>query len=312
MRGAEPAVQMLQHPGGRIAYEAGGDGPLLLCAPEMGQLRSSYRHAKPALTAAGFTVAAMDLRGHGDSEATFDRYDDVAAGEDMLALVGHLGGPAVLVGNSIAAGAAVWAAAERPDVVAGLALIAPFVRNAPMNPLLVAAFKAMMSGPWASRMPCCSRSPPPLSASASGARWTSGSPADTPNHSASSRNSASPASPPPPCTAPASTRSDLAWPPCLPSTTRWSTPAVSGCSSRRRGGRLEVHRHRYRRTLEGRPWLPPGSGSWPLDVIMPLTCGFVEPTPGFEPGTCRLQVVLVACQAVPRHVAEACLCRSAP
>src|SRR6476620_2381796 len=25
----------------------------------------------------------------------------------------------------------------------------------------------------------------------------------------------------------------------------------------------------------------------------PLTCGYVEPTPGLEPGTCRLQVVAV-------------------
>lgn len=149
MPASEPVVQMLERPGGRIAYETGGDGPLVVCVPGMGQLRSSYRWTVPALTAAGFRVAAMDLRGHGESDATFDRYDDVVAGEDMLALAEHLGGPAVLVGNSMAAGAAVWAAAERPRVVAGLVLIGAFVRNAPMNPLLVAAFKAMMSGPWA-------------------------------------------------------------------------------------------------------------------------------------------------------------------
>lgn len=115
-------------------------------------MRSSYRHTVPALVAAGLSAATMDLRGHGGGDASFDRYDDVAAGTDLLALVEHLGGSAVLVGNSMAAGAAVWAAAERPDVVAGLVLIGPFVRNAPMNPILVAAFKAMMSGPWAPAM----------------------------------------------------------------------------------------------------------------------------------------------------------------
>ncbi len=47
------------------------------------------------------------------------------------------------------AGAAAWAAAERPHAVSGLALIGPFVRNTPMNPLLVAAFRIAMSGPWA-------------------------------------------------------------------------------------------------------------------------------------------------------------------
>lgn len=129
-----------------------GAGPLVLCAPGMGQLRTSYRYTVPALTKAGFSVAAMDIRGHGDSDASFDRYDDVATGQDMLALVEHLGAPAVLVGNSMAAGAAAWAAAEQPGAVAGLALVGPFVRNAPMNPLLVVAFKAMMTGPWAPTM----------------------------------------------------------------------------------------------------------------------------------------------------------------
>ncbi len=145
-------VQLLDRGSGRIAYEVTGDGPLVACIPGMGELRSSYRYTTPALVDAGQRVAAMDLRGHGDSDATFSSYDDVAAGQDVLALIEHVGGPAVVVGNSMGAGAAVWAAAEQPDAVAGLVLLGPFVRNAPMNPLLVAAFKLMMSGPWAPKM----------------------------------------------------------------------------------------------------------------------------------------------------------------
>jgi pimeloyl-ACP methyl ester carboxylesterase len=72
----------------------------VVCLPGMGELRSSYRLMRPALTAAGFRVATMDLRGHGESDATFWRYDDVAAGEDVLALLSYLGEPAVLIGNS--------------------------------------------------------------------------------------------------------------------------------------------------------------------------------------------------------------------
>src|SRR3954463_7847098 len=103
-------TQTLERPEGRIGYDVTGDGPLVVCLPGMGELRSSYRFTVPALVAAGFRVATMDLRGHGDSDATFTAYDDVAAGQDALALVEHLGGPAVLVGNSMAAGGAVWAA----------------------------------------------------------------------------------------------------------------------------------------------------------------------------------------------------------
>jgi pimeloyl-ACP methyl ester carboxylesterase len=149
MSDRESNVEMLARDEGAIAYEVRGEGPLVVCVPGMGELRSSYRHNAVALVQAGFRVALMDLRGHGDSDATFERYDDVAAATDVIALIEQLGGPAVVVGNSMGAGAAVWAAAERRDLVAGLVLVGPFVRNAPINPLLGWAFKVAMSGPWA-------------------------------------------------------------------------------------------------------------------------------------------------------------------
>jgi pimeloyl-ACP methyl ester carboxylesterase len=144
-------AQFLDRPEGRVAFDVTGEGPLVVCLPGMGDLRSVYRFTAPALVAAGFRVATMDLRGHGDSDATFSAYDDVAAATDALALIEQLGGPAVLVGNSMGAGAAVWAAAERPDLVAGIALLGPFVRNTKINPLMAWAFRAAMSGPWATR-----------------------------------------------------------------------------------------------------------------------------------------------------------------
>jgi pimeloyl-ACP methyl ester carboxylesterase len=47
------------------------------------------------------------------------------------------------------AGAAIWAAAERPDLVSGLVLIGPFVRNPPANPVVRLAFRVLMARPWA-------------------------------------------------------------------------------------------------------------------------------------------------------------------
>jgi pimeloyl-ACP methyl ester carboxylesterase len=134
---------------GRIAYDVAGAGPLVVCQPGMGDLRSVYRFLRADLVAAGFRVATVDLRGHGDSDDGFSAFDDVAAGQDLVALIDHLGGPAVVVGNSMAGGAAVWAAAERPDAVAGLALIAPFVRDsASMNPMTRLAFRLALVRPW--------------------------------------------------------------------------------------------------------------------------------------------------------------------
>ena len=143
-----PPLLYLQRPEGGIAYDVAGSGPLVICAPGMGDLRSVYRFLTPPLIAAGYRVATMDLRGHGDSDATFTAYDDVAAGSDLLALAEHLGGPAVLVGNSMTAGAAVWAAAERPELVAGLVLIGPFVRNPPVGFAALIAFRAALLRPW--------------------------------------------------------------------------------------------------------------------------------------------------------------------
>jgi pimeloyl-ACP methyl ester carboxylesterase len=141
-------TRFLDRDGGRIAYDLTGTGPLIVAVPGMGDLRRTYRHQVSALIDAGFRVATMDLRGHGDSDATFDTYDDEAAASDVLALVEHLGGPAILIGNSMGAGAVTLAAAQRPDAVNGLVLIGPFVRNVPMGAAKRALLRAAFSGPW--------------------------------------------------------------------------------------------------------------------------------------------------------------------
>lgn len=148
-RAATVPTRYLARPGGRIAHDVVGAGPLVVCVPGMGDVRAIYRFLAPALAEAGFRVATMDLRGHGDSDTTFEAYDDVAAGTDLLALVDELGGgPAVLVGNSMGAGAAAWAAAESPEKVRSLVLIGPFVRNAPVGRAAVIAFRLMLLRPW--------------------------------------------------------------------------------------------------------------------------------------------------------------------
>ena len=138
----------LNRPGGRIAYSLLGEGPLVICLPGMGDVRSVYRFLAPALAAAGFRVAAMDLRGHGGSDVTFDAYDDVAAGSDLMALAKHLGGPAILIGNSMGAAAACWAAAEAPELTAGLVLLGPFVREPKANPLGKLMLRLALIRPW--------------------------------------------------------------------------------------------------------------------------------------------------------------------
>jgi pimeloyl-ACP methyl ester carboxylesterase len=113
----------LRCPEGRIGYDVAGAGSLVVLVPGLGDLRAGYRFLAPALRAAGYRVACTDLRGHGDSDATFASYGDEETAGDVIALIGELGGPAVVVGNSTGAGSAVLAAAQRPGLVCGLVLL---------------------------------------------------------------------------------------------------------------------------------------------------------------------------------------------
>lgn len=142
-------IKKLTRPGGAVAYEVAGDGPLVVCVPGMGELRSSYRFVAPMLVAAGYRVALTDLRGHGDSDIGFDTYGDEATAGDVAALIGDLGGPAIIVGNSLAAGSAVLVAASQPDIVSGLVLVGPFVRDPSNSAFEQIIFRAMMAPWWA-------------------------------------------------------------------------------------------------------------------------------------------------------------------
>ena len=142
-------TQHMESAGGRIAFDDQGAGPLVLCVPGMGDLRSEYRFLAPQLVAAGYRVVTMDVRGHGQTSATWPDYSVAAIGGDMLTLIGRLTtGPAALVGTSMAAGAAVCAGALAPDAVSRMVLVGPFVRDTMPQWQRTIMFFPMFSRPW--------------------------------------------------------------------------------------------------------------------------------------------------------------------
>jgi pimeloyl-ACP methyl ester carboxylesterase len=136
--------------GGRVAYDdTGGNGPLILALPGMGDLRSEYRLLRPVLQRSGYRVVTMDVRGFGETSARWHDYSAHAVGRDVVALLRHLNaGPAVVLGNSFAAGSALWAAHDAPDRVNGVVLLGPVVRDQKPSLFARIALSVGFSGPW--------------------------------------------------------------------------------------------------------------------------------------------------------------------
>lgn len=126
-------TEFLSVGGNTIAYDLTGEGPLVVLAHGIGDSRHSYRFVAPALAEAGYRVANVDLRGCGDSSLGWDGYRRTDIAADLVALVRHLGGPAVIIGQSISGGAATIAAATAPDLIDGVIELAPGTRKQPFD-----------------------------------------------------------------------------------------------------------------------------------------------------------------------------------
>jgi pimeloyl-ACP methyl ester carboxylesterase len=126
-------TEFLEADGGRIAYDVAGQGPLVVLSHGIGDRRQAYRFLVPQLVQAGYRVANADLRGHGESSMGWASITRTDIAGDLLALIDHLGGPAVIVGHSISGGAATIAAAKQPGLVSGIVEINPFTKTQKLN-----------------------------------------------------------------------------------------------------------------------------------------------------------------------------------
>lgn len=143
-------TEFFTRPEGTIAYDdSHGEGELAILLPGMGALRSEYRFLAPSLVDAGYRVVTADLRGHGESSIDWAEYTLPAVGQDIIALIEHLdAGPAHFIGTSFSPGAAVWATAERPELIRSLTLIGAFVRDPQPNFMSTLTEKVLLRGPW--------------------------------------------------------------------------------------------------------------------------------------------------------------------
>jgi pimeloyl-ACP methyl ester carboxylesterase len=136
----------------RIAYDDRGEGPLVVLAPGMGTVRSTFRHLVPELVAAGYRVVTTDYRGLGESDTGWDEYSSAATAQDLAALVRHLdAGPALLYSNSYTSASSVHLAADQPELLRGMVLAGPFVRTLPPPNTVAKLLAFLMTKPVLTR-----------------------------------------------------------------------------------------------------------------------------------------------------------------
>jgi pimeloyl-ACP methyl ester carboxylesterase len=88
-----------------------GSGPLVLCLHGFPDDARSWRHQVPALVGAGFHVVAPFMRGYAPTSQPADgRFDAMALGEDVVALLEALGEDAVVIGHDWGAAATYFGA----------------------------------------------------------------------------------------------------------------------------------------------------------------------------------------------------------
>jgi pimeloyl-ACP methyl ester carboxylesterase len=121
-------TEFVEVKGGHIAYEVIGHGPLVVLSPGIADTRASYRFLAPLIADAGYRVASVDLRGHGESSTGWASYSHDDTADDLTAVIRALGDPAVVVGQSFSGGAATLAAVKNPDLVSAIVEIDPFTR----------------------------------------------------------------------------------------------------------------------------------------------------------------------------------------
>ncbi|MEV6970100.1 alpha/beta hydrolase [Hamadaea sp. NPDC051192] len=126
-------TEFLAVEGGTIAYDVVGEGPLVVLGHGLADNREAFRFLVPLLVDEGYRVVNADLRGHGESSTGWASYTRTDSAKDFIALLRHLGEPAIFIGHSFAGGVANILAADAPELVRAIVEIDPGTRKAKMK-----------------------------------------------------------------------------------------------------------------------------------------------------------------------------------
>ena len=125
--------------GGQIAFEVEGTGPVVLMIPSLGRGAADFDDLSRRLVVAGFTSVRPDPRGIGrsigamDGLTLHDLAGDAALAIEALMIERKDGQPVIVVGHAFGQRVGRTLAADRPELVKAMAMIAAGGK-APMKP----------------------------------------------------------------------------------------------------------------------------------------------------------------------------------
>ena len=121
-----------------LSLQVAGSGPLVLMVHGFPELSHSWRHQMEPIASAGFTAAALDVRGYGASSkpAGIEAYAIDELADDIAAVIDELGGgSAILIGHDWGAPQVYAAALRHPEKVRGVVgLSVPAMEQADIKP----------------------------------------------------------------------------------------------------------------------------------------------------------------------------------
>ncbi len=98
-----------------IHYKRTGSGPPVVLLHGLAEDHRSWSQVQAELS--DYTTYAVDLRGHGSTTSGEGEGSLKQLGQDLIAFLENVTGPATVVGFSLGGTIVLWAAAERPDLV---------------------------------------------------------------------------------------------------------------------------------------------------------------------------------------------------
>lgn len=99
----------------KVSYSEAGGGAPVVFLHGLAEAKETWREQQESLTEAH--TFAYDLRGHGASSVGAGQGTLEQLGDDLIAFLADVSGPATAVGFSLGGTIVLWAAAKRPDLI---------------------------------------------------------------------------------------------------------------------------------------------------------------------------------------------------